>query len=189
MCGRYSLKNSSRVKEIYNLDLKPRYNIAPSQKILTVTDKPQMMKWSYSPSWAKKPMNLINARSETLSEKPSFREAKRCVIVADGWFEWKKEAESKIPYYHHLNGEVFHFAGLYNPDGCLIVTKEACSELSHIHGRMPVLVEDSEIGDWLGGKDLFASPLSNLIHTYPVSKHVNNPRNDDENCCMEMTSP
>ena len=142
MCGRYSLKNSDRIKEIYNLEFKPRYNIAPSQEILTVTDKPQMMKWSYSPSWAKKPMNLINARSETLIEKLSFKEAKRCVIVADGWYEWKTETKRKTPYYHHLNGEVFHFAGLNNPKGCLIVTKETCSAHSHIHRRMPVLVGD-----------------------------------------------
>jgi putative SOS response-associated peptidase YedK len=132
-------------------------------------------------------MNLINARSETLKEKPSFREAKRCVIVADGWYEWKKEAQSKTPFYHHLNGQVFHFAGLYNSEGCLIVTTEACSKLSHVHHRMPVLLEDLEIRDWLGGKDVFASPLSNLIHTYPVTKYVNNPRNDDENCSKELT--
>ena len=117
MCGRYSLTNTDYVKESYNLDVKPRYNIAPSQEILAVIDKPQMLKWCYSPSWAKKPMNLINARSETLKEKPSFREAKRCVIVADGWYEWKKEAQSKTPFYHHLNGQVFHFAGLYNSEG------------------------------------------------------------------------
>ena len=108
MCGRYSLKNSARIEEIYNLDFKPRYNIAPSQEILTVTDKPQMMKWSYSPSWAKKPMNLINARSETLIEKPSFKEAKRCVIVADGWYEWKTETEKKTPYYHPPNKNLLH---------------------------------------------------------------------------------
>ena len=187
MCGRYSLTNTDYVKESYNLDVKPRYNIAPSQEILAVIDKPQMLKWCYSPSWAKKPMNLINARSETLKEKPSFREAKRCVIVADGWYEWKKEAQSKTPFYHHLNGQVFHFAGLYNSEGCLIVTTEACSKLSHVHHRMPVLLEDLEIRDWLGGKDVFASPLSNLIHIYPVTKYVNNPRNDDENCSKELT--
>ena len=171
---------------MYNLDLTPRYNIAPSQEVLTFTDKHIMRKWSYSPLWAKSPMNLINARSETLDQKPSFRQAKRCIIIADGWYEWKSNESSKIPYYHHLNGEIFHFAGLYNTEGCLIVTRKSSHNLSFVHYRMPVLLDNNEINNWLNGANIFSSNLSNSIQAYPVSKYVNNTKNDDYRCFKKI---
>ena len=186
MCGRYYLTNTNAIKKMYNLDLTPRYNIAPSQEVLTFTDKHIMRKWSYSPLWAKSPMNLINARSETLDQKPSFRQAKRCIIIADGWYEWKSNESSKIPYYHHLNGEIFHFAGLYNTEGCLIVTRKSSHNLSFVHYRMPVLLDNNEINNWLNGANIFSSNLSNSIQAYPVSKYVNNTKNDDYRCFKKI---
>ena len=97
MCGRYTLRDSLKVSARFGIDLKASYNIAQSNSVLTITDQPQSMKWSYNPSWAKKPMNLINARSETLREKPSFKMAKRCLIVADGWYEWLQQDQKKQP--------------------------------------------------------------------------------------------
>ena len=85
MCGRFTLKNKEKVKELYDIDIVPNYNVSPSSEVVVLTSGPEMMNWSYSPSWAKTPMNIINARIETLDEKPSFKEAKRCVFLTDGW--------------------------------------------------------------------------------------------------------
>lgn len=107
MCGRYTLRDSRNIQNKYGISIKESFNTAPGQEILAITDKPTMMKWSYNPSWAKKPMNLVNARSETLSEKPSYKIAKRCLIPADGWYEWLREDEIKQPYFFHMNNKIF----------------------------------------------------------------------------------
>ena len=88
------------------IDIEQNFNICPSAKVLVYTNKPEWMEWNYSPSWAKKPMNLINARYETIDEKPSFKDMKRCVFIMDGWYEWKRwfdwkrRENNKDPYYH-----------------------------------------------------------------------------------------
>ena len=118
MCGRYTLKNKDAVKELYGIDIKPNYNVAPSSEVIVLSSGPNIMKWSYSPSWAKKPMNIINARVETLDEKPSFRESKRCVFITDGWYEWKRwfdwerRENKKVPYYHTNSNKIIHIAGI-----------------------------------------------------------------------------
>ena len=83
MCGRFTLRNTKKIKEDFGTEIKPHFNVSPGQNILTVTKKIEMMRWYFNPTWAKKPMNLINARSETLHEKPSFRDAGRCVIPVE----------------------------------------------------------------------------------------------------------
>ena len=186
MCGRYTLRDSLKVSARFGIDLKASYNIAPSNSVLTITDQPQSMKWSYNPSWAKKPMNLINARSETLREKPSFKMAKRCLIVADGWYEWLKQDQKKQPYYLHIRGELFLFGGIYNEyngeNGCAIVTREASAELSQVHARMPVMLHYDEGEGWLKGYDLFDSTLHKSIHFYAVNTMVNSPNNNHVDC-------
>ena len=87
MCGRYTLRDIRTIQNEYGLNIRESFNTAPGQNVLTLTDQPEFMRWSYNPTWAKKSMNLINARSETLTEKPSFKMAKRCLILADGWYE------------------------------------------------------------------------------------------------------
>ena len=93
MCGRYTLTNKKEIKRKYNINIEPNFNICPTSKVLTYTNKPEWMEWNYSPPWAKNPMNLINARYETINEKPSFKNMKRCVFIMDGWYEWKRERE------------------------------------------------------------------------------------------------
>ena len=105
MCGRYTLTNKKEVKKKFEIDIEQNFNICPSSKVLVYTDKPEWMEWNYSPSWAKKPMNLINARYETIDEKPSFKNMNRCVFIMDGWYEWKryfdwnKRENVKNPYF------------------------------------------------------------------------------------------
>ena len=90
MCGRFTLTNKDKVKKKFDIDLDESFNICPSTEILVLTNKLENIKWGYSPHWAKSPMNLINARYETIHEKPSFKDAKRCVFIMDGWYEWKR---------------------------------------------------------------------------------------------------
>ena len=190
MCGRYTLRNSKAVKEKHLLNIDVSYNIAPSYQVLTYTTEPTFMKWSYSPTWAKTPMNLINARSETLSVKPSFKMAERCLIVADGWYEWSRTNNKKQPYFFHMNDSVFNFAGIYTEyngeKGCAIITREAIQSLASIHHRMPIIIADDEADSWLYGEDVFDSKLSEYIEFYPVSTLVNSPRNNHIDCITKL---
>ena len=192
MCGRYSLRNSKSVKDKHLLNIDVSYNIAPSNQVLTLTTEPTFMKWSYNPTWAKSPMNLINARSETLNVKPSFKMAKRCLIIADGWFEWLRTNHSKQPYFFHMNDDLLSFAGIYTEyngeKGCAIITKESTKHLSEVHHRMPVIIADDDADSWLSGEDIFDSKVSENIDYYPVSTIVNSPRNNTIDCVKAFSS-
>ena len=188
MCGRFTLKNKNRIKELYDIDIRPNYNISPSSQVVVLTSGPQIMNWSYSPSWAKTPMNIINARIETLDEKPSFKEAKRCVFLTDGWYEWKRwfdwkrRENNKDPYYHTVDDNIIHMAGIYNSSGCAIVTQESLGILKAIHHRQPVLLEYDEINKWLAGATIQNSKVSESIDVYKVSTYVNSVKNNDQQC-------
>ena len=188
MCGRFTLKNKEKVKELYDIDIVPNYNVSPSSQVVVLTSGPEMMNWSYSPSWAKTPMNIINARIETLDEKPSFKEAKRCVFLTDGWYEWKRwfdwkrRENNKDPYYHTIDDNIIHMAGIYNSTGCAIVTQQSLGVLKEIHHRQPVLLGDDEINEWLAGETVQNSKVSESIDVYKVSTYVNSVKNNNERC-------
>ena len=188
MCGRFTLKNKEKVKELYDIDVVPNYNVSPSSQVIVLTSGPEMMNWSYSPSWAKTPMNIINARIETLDEKPSFKEAKRCVFLTDGWYEWKrwfdwkKRENNKDPYYHTIDDSIIHMAGIYNSSGCAIVTQQSLGVLKEIHHRQPLLLGDDEINEWLAGATVQNSKMSESIDVYKVSTYVNSVKNNDQRC-------
>lgn len=188
MCGRFTLKNKEKVKELYDIDIVPNYNVSPSSQVVVLTSGPEMMNWSYSPSWAKTPMNIINARIETLDEKPSFKEAKRCVFLTDGWYEWKRwfdwkrRENNKDPHYHTIDDNIIHMAGIYNSTGCAIVTQQSLGVLKEIHHRQPVLLGDDEINEWLAGATVQNSKVSESIDVYKVSTYVNSVKNNDERC-------
>ena len=194
MCGRFTLRNLDDLKARYGeTDFRPSYNVAPGQKILALTDKFQTMEWGFSPYWAEKPFNLINARIETLFEKPSFTNSNRCLIPADGWYEWKLEDEVKTPYFHHLNGDTFFFGGVFGgyrgKVGCAIVTKDAVESLKNIHQRMPLIISRQHFQDWLNGDNIDCSDIfsSKAIKNHPVSTHVNNPFSDDPMCVFPVS--
>ena len=175
MCGRFVISSNN----VFGLEYKPSFNIVPSQlvPVKTINDA-KLMKWTYAPLW-KKDMNLINCRSETMNEKPSFRNAKRCVIFHNGWYEWLRKDKEKIPFYHYCQSN--SFAGLYNDIGCLILTRAATDQINHIHHRQPVLLDNSEISSYLEGENLFNSKANYDINFYRVSKDVNSPRNNNSN--------
>ena len=194
MCGRFTLRNLDDIKARYGeTDFRPSYNVAPGQKILALTDKFQTMEWGFSPYWAEKPFNLINARIETLFEKPSFTNSNRCLIPADGWYEWKLEDEVKTPHFHHLKGDIFFFGGVFGgyrgKVGCAIVTKDAVESLKNIHQRMPLIISRQHFQDWLNGDNIDCSDIfsSKAIKNHPVSTHVNNPFSDDPMCVFPVS--
>ncbi len=189
MCGRFTLRNIDELVSRYgSVNFDPSYNISPGHKLLALTDKLQEIEWGFSPYWADKPFNLINARIETLNEKPSFSNSNRCLIAADGWYEWKESQDQKQPFFHHLNGEIFFFGGIFGgyrgKVGCAIVTTEAIDSLKPIHERMPLIVSKSHFKNWLNGDevDCMDSNVSKQIVKHRVSRHVNNPINNDPKC-------
>lgn len=212
MCGRFTQrKEAARVAEFYGieeeepeLESEPRYNIAPQQMIQAVTAEKRLvrLKWGLLPSWAKDSKianNLINARAETLQEKPSFRTAlakRRCLIPADGWYEWKKAADGKQPYFFHRRDDnLFSFAGLWeewrSPEGesvktCTIITTEPNELTANYHHRMPAILKRSDEALWLDAAarvpdlvQLLAPHPADELEIYPVSKAVNSPGRDE----------
>ena len=222
MCGRFSLR--ARLAELLeqlfvdepNLpSFFPRYNIAPTQRVLAVREMPEVasprreavgLRWGLIPSWADDPSignRMINARCETVAEKPAFRAAlrrRRCLVVADGFYEWKTEGRGKQPYFIHFSDDrPFAFAGLWEswegPDhssieSCTILTTEANELMRPIHERMPVILRRQDYARWLSPAEQdpqLLLPLlipcdSDEMEAYPVSRKVNNPSFDGPNC-------
>ena len=223
MCGRYRLSRRKQIVEEYfetapwDEDWDPRFNIAPTQHVPVVRQYPKepirhisMVKWGLIPAWAKDPSiasGTINAKSETAATKPAFRDPlkfRRCLIPADGFYEWKKAGGAKQPFCFEVNdGELFAFAGLWdgwkNPDGqwirsCSILTTTPNAVTSPIHDRMPVILDPGSYDLWLdpGMNDVPA--VSELLkpydaksmRCYPVSSRLNQVSSDDEECCRPM---
>ena len=223
MCGRFTQRLPWReLDEFLDLigtpqNLRPRYNVAPAQNIAVVRPSDggrslSMLRWGLIPAWAKEPnigYKLINARSETAHRKPSFRDAfkaRRCLIPADGFYEWMREGKAKQPYLIGMkDGAGFVFAGLWEswrvPEGlaltgslselepgdvletCTILTTEANATLAPIHPRMPVILPPDAYAPWLaGGSVSLASYPADAMTFHPVSTLVNKPANDDERC-------
>ena len=170
MCGRYTLAASNKLDlSALPREVPDRFNIAPQSEVVVETqlDGLTLKSWSLSPPWAAAPMHLFNARLETLDEKPSFKGSLRCVFMADGWYEWQRFTHSKYPWYHHREGELMRFGGVYHPlSGCAIVTTAAQPEIAHIHHRQPVLLTAHGAAGWLGG-----APASDCMSHYPIAVH------------------
>ena len=175
MCGRYALhSNPEVVALLFGLSevpaYQPRYNIAPTTQVLVVREGgAAMVKWGLVPRWAKDPSmgaRMNNARAETVAEKPSFREAyrkRRCLIPANGFYEWKLEDGRKQPYYvYPSGGALFAFAGLWEQwhdlQTCAVITTEANDKMAAVHERMPVIVSPAEYAAWLAGGDIPLRP-------------------------------
>jgi putative SOS response-associated peptidase YedK len=219
MCGRYKLSRRKQVVEEYfdgvsdEPDWAPRYNIAPTQPIPVIRQNPKepirelsLMRWGLIPSWAKDASGaarMINARSETASTKPAFRDAlksRRCLIPADGFYEWLRTGKTKQPYCFEVNGgELFAFAGLWerwkNPSGEWIKT---CSNAvtAPVHDRMPVILDPDGYDLWLDPGMTNAEVVSEmlkpfdarLMRSFPVSTRINHVANDDEECSHPVES-
>ena len=209
MCGRFTLKSPGRFKfEGVNLShlpsLAPRYNIAPSQNVLTIVEsgaerEATFLQWGLIPSWSKGAKGFINARAETIEDKPSFKESfqrRRCLIPGDGFFEWQRSGKIAQPYFFHMKDESsFAFAGIWDEwqgngnsiASCAIITTAANELLAPIHDRMPVILPYESHDLWLND-DSNPISLRNVLAPFPasqmtshaVSYDVNGTKMDDE---------
>ena len=221
MCGRFTITLAAdEVHEQLELgelppDWRPRYNVAPSQPVAAVTDpqsrQVEWLRWGLIPFWAKDMAignRLINARSETVTEKPSFRQAfaqRRCLILADGFFEWQRSKEKKSPsvpyHFHRKDRGVFAFAGLWerwrSPEGeelrsCTILTTSANGVVAPVHDRMPVILSGADLWAWLNPakpeahQALLKPYPEDWMEAYPVSRVVNNPGQDVPECVLPV---
>ena len=230
MCGRYTLAQGEKIVEaIPNVTIREelrdigRWNIAPAQDILAVANiapsgrpgtlEVQRMRWGLVPSWAKDASlgnKMINARAETLAEKPAFRKAlqrRRCAIPADGFYEWRKNPDgTKTPMYIRLkNGRGFAFAGLWDiwesPDGplvtCTIITTPPNALVAPIHNRMPAILSPETVSQWLDPHPRDAAEMFSCLkpypademEMYPVSRQVNTATRDGPDLIAPVEDP
>jgi putative SOS response-associated peptidase YedK len=216
MCGRYTLASpTERLAEEFGFDgtsveLAPNYNVAPTQGVAAVLEEGgqrrlEVLRWGLIPPWADDPgigSRMINARSETAPGKPSFRRAfreRRCLIPADGFYEWQRTNGAKQPYYIHMeDGRPFAFAGLWESwskggEGevrtCTILTTGANALVGEVHDRMPVILAHDAYDVWLDPASerdeltgLLAPYPGDEMEAYPVSRFVNSPSNNDPRC-------
>jgi putative SOS response-associated peptidase YedK len=215
MCGRFTLRTSpsdlqAELGFVLEQRLAPRFNIAPTQRVAVVTNAGQnrveLFRWGLIPSWAKDASigsKMINARAETAAEKPSFRVAlrkRRCVILADGFYEWRVDGKRKVPMYIRMESRrPFALAGLWetwrDPSGevvptCTILTTSPNPFMAAYHDRMPVILPRDRLAQWLSPEPKEASDLAPLLcawtgedlEAHPVSTLVNSPANDRPEC-------
>lgn len=208
MCGRFAFYSPSEAAAALfgvasSPRVQPRYNIAPTQAVAAVRNGDQgyelaLLRWGLVPSWAKDPSignRMINARAETVAEKPAYRAAfrhRRCVVLADGFYEWRKQGDAKTPYFISLaSGEPFALAGLWENwtdkesgeslQTTTLITTEANAFMRTLHHRMPVVLEPCAANEWLGGS---VQPLEQAadrtprLRAWPVDRRVNNARNE-----------
>jgi putative SOS response-associated peptidase YedK len=223
MCGRYRLSRRKQIIEEHfdtaewQDDWSPRYNIAPTQPVPVIRQHPKepvrqisTMRWGLIPHWAKDASaaaSTINARSETAADKPAFRDPlkfRRCLIPADGFYEWKRTGTAKQPYCFEVNdGELFAFAGLWdgwkNDEGqwiktCTILTTTPNAVTLTVHDRMPVILDRDRYDLWLDPGMTNVQVISELLkpydtsamRMYPVSTRINRVENDDEECSRRV---
>jgi putative SOS response-associated peptidase YedK len=221
MCGRFTLTDPREaLSHLFPLldfpDVPPNYNVAPTQAVLAVRvpagrDRPEpaLLRWGLVPSWADDPAignRLINARAETAAEKPAFRSAfrqRRCLVLADGFYEWQKVGGTKQPYRFRLrDGAPFAFAGLWEHwekggravASCTVLTTEANALVKPLHERMPVILAPADFERWLDPKSAKGPELQALLRpypaeamaAYPVDPRVNNARHNDAECVAPL---
>ncbi len=216
MCGRFVMTlEPSKIEQFFGVpevpEIIPHYNIAPSQQILAICQNgdgyrhARSFRWGLVPSWSKDPAignKMINARSETVDEKPAFRgpiRYHRCLIPANGFYEWSREGSEKVPFYiHRKDREPLAFAGIWDTwkstdqviESCSILTTDSNNLVAKIHDRMPVILSPPEFDAWLDREmtdiekqKMFFTPFpADMLDAVRVSSEVNNPQNDSPKC-------
>lgn len=211
MCGRFAFYSPSEAATALfgvsaPVEVQPRYNIAPTQFIAAIRNDENrerelvMLRWGLVPFWAKDPSignKMINARAETVAEKPAYRAAyrhRRCIVLADGFYEWRKEGDVKTPHFISLaSGDPFALAGLWENwtakesgetlQTTTLITTAANDFMTPLHHRMPVILESNTAGEWLAGStDLLddVAAITPALQAWPVDRRVNNARNEGE---------
>ena len=211
MCGRFAFYSPAEAAAALfgaaaSLDVAPRYNVAPTQDIAAIRESKEgarelvMLRWGLVPFWAKDPSlgnRMINARAETISEKPAYRNAykhRRCIVLADGFYEWHREGDAKTPYFISLaSGEPFALAALWEDwtdretgeslQTTTLVTAAANDFMARLHHRMPVILEAHTATEWLAGSNELLDDVAAVtppLQAWPVDRRVNNARNEGQ---------
>jgi putative SOS response-associated peptidase YedK len=211
MCGRFALYSPAEAAAALfgvsaSLPVEPRYNIAPTQDIAAIRNDQEgerelvLLRWGLVPFWAKDPSignRMINARAETVAEKPSYRNAyrhRRCIVLADGFYEWLRRGETKTPFFISLaSGQPFALAGLWENwtdketgeslQTTTLITTDANDFMAQLHHRMPVVLEANTATDWLAGSNDLLDDVGAItppLQAWPVDRRVNNARNEGE---------
>lgn len=211
MCGRFAFYSPSEAAVALfgvstSIEVEPRYNIAPTQYVAAIRDGDDkerelvMLRWGLVPFWAKDPSignRMINARAETVAEKPAYRAAfrhRRCVVLADGFYEWSRDGDVKTPYFISLaSGQPFALAGLWESwtdkesgesvQTSTLITTAANDFMTPLHHRMPVILEANTAGEWLAGSNDLLDDVAGItpaLQAWPVDRRVNNARNEGE---------
>jgi len=208
MCGRYVVTNpvsktKSLVKTAIKVEDKENYNAHPYQdlpviKKYTNGNALENLKWGLVPSWSKKNefKHLINARLETIDEKVSFKkliQLTRCVVVADGFYEWKREERNKIPYYFlREDKKIIYIAGIYENDQFCLVTEEAIKNVLEIHRRQPVILNEKDVNRYLNielnGSSFLKECKKPNLEFYEISKEVNKPTNNNISLIQKVSN-
>ena len=212
MCGRFTLRTpAAAVAKYFDLlnvpDFQANYNVAPTTQVLVIRETgASLMTWGLVPHWAKEPKaGQINARSESAAEKPMFREAvrkRRCLMVADGFFEWTKIDGKKQPFYFHMkDGHPFAFAGMWEQWGdletCALLTTTPNDVVAKVHDRMPVILSPADYPKWMDSTLQDAAAVKYMLDPYPgeemvgyaVNPEVNSVRNNDPDCIAPIPMP
>jgi len=218
MCGRYIFTPGEKYFDRFDISnridkLLDSYNVSPSQSMPVVVrnspNKSMLMKWGLSPIWMKGKSGLINARAETITEKPMFKspfQKRRCLVPANGFYEWKKTEKGKVPYFIHLKSdELFAFAGIYDEhedagnkkhQTYAIITSTPNELMKDIHDRMPVILTKKEEDIWLdpeSDEDVLLSLLDSFpasdMDAYTVSRDVNSPQNNIKDLLKKVDYP
>jgi len=211
VCGRFAFYSPSEAAAALfgvsaSVEVQPRFNIAPTQFIAAIRNGEDtgrelvMLRWGLVPFWAKDPSignRMINARAETVAEKPSYRAAfrhRRCIVLADGFYEWRREGDIKTPHFISLaSGEPFALAGLWESwndkesgeslQTTTLITTAANDFMTPLHHRMPVILEANTAGEWLAGSTELLDDVAAItppLQAWPVDRRVNNARNEGE---------
>ncbi|HSG97830.1 MAG TPA: SOS response-associated peptidase [Woeseiaceae bacterium] len=215
MCGRFAFYSPAEAAAaLFGVDavpdLEPRYNIAPTQDIAAIRNSKEggrefvLLRWGLVPFWAKDPSignRMINARAETVAEKPSYRNAykhRRCLVLADGFYEWQRGGDVKVPYYISLaSGESFALAGIWENwtnketgeslQTTSLITTDANDFMAPLHHRMPVILEAGTATEWLAGSSDLLDDVASItpkLRAWPVDRRVNNARNEGEDLVL-----
>lgn len=218
MCGRYNVTTDAQAmidffeveQTLFDLNAwRPRYNVAPSQNVPIIRDTGEgrellLARWGLVPHWSKEDKlkySTINARAETVADKPVYREPfkhKRCLIPATGFYEWQQQDGAKTPYHIHMpGGTLFAFAGLWDHwgagerafDSCAVIVTGANATMQSIHNRMPVILNPAQYNTWLNTDhfdraqlEALLVPFGGTLDAYVVDRYVNSPKNDDAAC-------
>ena len=189
MCGRYALFDTSISDFSFAHKLVSKnYNVTPTTIVPVIVDNNEvkLLCWTLRVPWSNS-FTIINARSETVDSKNIFKNTRRCIFIANGYFEWLRKDEVKIPYYHTFEDRMMYFGGIFNDYGACIVTRESYPKEINVHHRQPVVLQYDEFSNWFSYNHDYSCEHSRKMLIYEVSGSVNLPKNNSPDNVLRVS--